>query len=63
MNEVCFDMFTLGNHEFDDSDAGLAEFLGYLGSDPTCDTPVFILPGVSFVQTLCRDDLPSPVCG
>ena len=28
MNEVCFDAFALGNHEFDDSDAGLKKFLG-----------------------------------
>ena len=30
MNEVCFDAFALGNHEFDDSDAGLKRFLDYL---------------------------------
>nr|NIT96844.1 hypothetical protein [Actinomycetota bacterium]NIX51827.1 hypothetical protein [Actinomycetota bacterium] len=30
MNEVCFDVFALGNHEFDAGDDGLAEFLGYL---------------------------------
>jgi 5'-nucleotidase len=32
MNEVCFDAFALGNHEFDNGDAGLVEFLDYLNS-------------------------------
>jgi len=41
MNQVCFDAFELGNHEFDDSDSGLAQFLGYLNADPSlCRTPV-----------------------
>ena len=47
MNLVCFDAFALGNHEFDDGDAGLADFLGYL-SEGTCDTPVLganVVPG------------------
>lgn len=30
MNLVCFDTFTLGNHEFDNGDAGLKVFLDYL---------------------------------
>lgn len=34
MNQVCFDAFALGNHEFDDSDAGLAQSLGYLNAAP-----------------------------
>ena len=37
MNEVCFDIFELGNHEFDDSDAGLKQFLDWLNAGP-CDT-------------------------
>lgn len=32
MNSVCFDVFELGNHEFDEGDAGLQRFLDYLGS-------------------------------
>ncbi len=40
MNEVCFDVFALGNHEFDGGDDGLATFLDYLNADPGCDTPV-----------------------
>ena len=40
MNEVCFDMFALGNHEFDAGDAGLATFLDFLAADADCDTPV-----------------------
>jgi len=39
MNEVCFDAFALGNHEFDDGDAGLARFLDHLKSGE-CQTPV-----------------------
>ena len=43
MNEVCFDAFALGNHEFDSSDEGLKTFLDYLNpsSNATCPkTPV-----------------------
>jgi 5'-nucleotidase / UDP-sugar diphosphatase len=40
MNTVCFDMFALGNHEFDDGDASLAQFLDWLADDPNCDTAV-----------------------
>ncbi|MDQ7743975.1 5'-nucleotidase C-terminal domain-containing protein [Hydrogenophaga pseudoflava] len=39
MNTVCFDAFALGNHEFDDSDAGLKVFLDHLRSGE-CQTPV-----------------------
>lgn len=39
MNEVCFDVFALGNHEFDASDAGLVTFLDFLADGP-CNTPV-----------------------
>jgi len=39
MNTVCFDAFTLGNHEFDKGDAGLKGFLDLLRKG-TCKTPV-----------------------
>lgn len=39
MNQVCFDAFALGNHEFDDGDAGLKTFLDQL-ADGNCETPV-----------------------
>ncbi len=39
MNEVCFDAFALGNHEFDDGDAGLKYFLDELRSG-SCQTDV-----------------------
>ena len=39
MNTVCFDAFALGNHEFDDGDAGLVKFLDHLHSG-ACKTPV-----------------------
>jgi 5'-nucleotidase len=38
MNEACFDIFAVGNHEFDDSDANLAAFLDTLNADPDCET-------------------------
>lgn len=30
MNSICFDSFTLGNHEFDDKDIGLKKFVDFL---------------------------------
>lgn len=47
MNEVCFDVFALGNHEFDAGDSGLAQFLDYLNSTD-CVTPALaanVVPG------------------
>lgn len=38
MNTVCFDAYEVGNHEFDNGDAGLKDFLEYLYS-PRCQTP------------------------
>ncbi len=38
MNTVCFDAFTLGNHEFDKGDTGLKGFLDQLRKG-TCKTP------------------------
>lgn len=41
MNTVCFDAMTIGNHEFDNGDAGLARFIGFLHANPSsCRTPV-----------------------
>jgi len=40
MNQVCFDAFTVGNHEFDAGDAGLKRFLDYLSKRTwNCHTP------------------------
>jgi 5'-nucleotidase / UDP-sugar diphosphatase len=50
MNELCFDVFILGNHEFDDSDAGLAQFLDWL-AEGDCDTPVLAANVVPEVGT------------
>lgn len=47
MNQVCFDAFALGNHEFDDGDASLARFLDALNST-ACVTPTLaanVVPG------------------
>ncbi len=50
MNEVCFDMFALGNHEFDDGDAGTAQFLDWLGQGD-CGTNVLAANVVPEVGT------------
>lgn len=42
MNEVCFDAFALGNHEFDSGDEGLKTFLDYLNAG-NCATPTTVL--------------------
>lgn len=42
MNQICFDAFALGNHEFDDGDSGLATFLDELAGG-ACDTPTPVL--------------------
>lgn len=39
MNEVCFDAFALGNHEFDAGDAGLKTFLDFLQAPSNCAVP------------------------
>jgi len=40
MNQVCFDAFTVGNHEFDGGDAGLKRFLDFLSKRTwDCGTP------------------------
>ena len=39
MNTVCFDSFTLGNHEFDNTDAGIKKLMGFLHSG-SCHTPM-----------------------
>ncbi|MDD2466338.1 MAG: 5'-nucleotidase C-terminal domain-containing protein [Desulfobulbus sp.] len=39
MNTVCFDSFTLGNHEFDNTDAGIKKLMSYLHSG-SCQTPI-----------------------
>ncbi len=47
MNQICFDAFALGNHEFDDGDSGLANFLDSLNST-ACETPALaanVVPG------------------
>lgn len=44
MNEICFDTFVLGNHEFDAKDAGLKYFLDALVKQQgTCKQPTQVL--------------------
>ena len=64
MNEVCFDAFSLGNHEFDRGDAGLKKFLDFLWT-PVCQTPVLaanVVPqvGVSPLAPNTANDYFSP---
>lgn len=40
MSVICFDAFTLGNHEFDGGEGALRDFLDFLRADPRCLTPV-----------------------
>lgn len=49
MNQICFDVFALGNHEFDSGDQGLVNFLDDLKSS-ACRTPVLaanVVPGAN----------------
>ncbi len=49
MNEICFDLFTLGNHEFDDGDQALADFIAELQGADDCTTEVIsanVMPAV-----------------
>lgn len=47
MTHICFDAFTLGNHEFDKGDAGLARFLRAIANEtdaqPSCEAMPAVL--------------------
>ncbi|MEY6431530.1 5'-nucleotidase C-terminal domain-containing protein [Thioalkalicoccus limnaeus] len=64
MNSVCFDVFALGNHEFDDGDANLAQFLDGLNADPHCDTTTVaanVVPAIGTPLTpIAADDYIQP---
>ena len=64
MNEVCFDAFAIGNHEFDAGDSGLAKFLDFL-NEGDCNTPALganIVPevGVSALAKKTVNDYIKP---
>lgn len=61
MNEICFDVFTLGNHEFDDSDAALADWIAELQGAADCTTDVISANVVPAVGTplLPTEDAPA----
>ena len=64
MNEVCFDAFAIGNHEFDEGDTGLAKFLDFL-NEGDCNTPALganIVPevGVSALAKKTVNDYIKP---
>ncbi len=52
MNQACFDVFALGNHEFDSGDAGLKTFLDFLDDDTDdCTTEVLAANVVPAIGT------------
>lgn len=66
MNHACFDAFALGNHEFDDGDAGLAQFLDWM-NEGECSSQTEILaanvipkPGVSPLAKQTENDYFKP---
>lgn len=55
MNQICFDAFVVGNHEFDAGDTGLRRFLDHLRSPAwDCDMPVL---GANVRPTVGRSPL------
>jgi len=63
MNTVCFDSLTLGNHEFDNADAGLKKFIGFLNDQGSCKNKTQVLSAnVEFGKTspLYQTDLVKP---
>lgn len=66
MTHICFDAFTLGNHEFDKGDAGLANFLRALHNEteamPSCEKMPAVLSANLVPRTgspLFDDDVPA----
>jgi 5'-nucleotidase/UDP-sugar diphosphatase len=53
MNHTCFDIFEVGNHEFDSSDAGLVTFLDFLNADDAD-------PGGCVTDVLGANVVPAP---
>lgn len=43
MNSICFDSFTLGNHEFDNGDTALLKFLNDLDNTSVCSNKTAVL--------------------
>ncbi|AOA57836.1 bifunctional metallophosphatase/5'-nucleotidase [Acinetobacter larvae] len=63
MNTVCFDSFTLGNHEFDNADAGLKKFIDFLNNKGNCKNKTQVLSAnVQFGASspLYKSDLVKP---
>lgn len=60
MNEVCFDYFAPGNHEFDSGDSGLVTFLDFLNSDDGCTTPALAANVIPEIGTPLNPVLGTP---
>ena len=59
MNQICFDAFALGNHEFDNGDDGLASFLDALNSS-ACETPALAANVVPHSESAIAEDYIQP---
>ncbi len=60
MNQACFDVFALGNHEFDSGDEGLKTFLDFLDDDTDdCTTEVLAANVVPQVGTPLAPNSPT----
>lgn len=51
MNSICFDSFTLGNHEFDSKDAGLKTFIDFLDKGSCQNKTEILSANVSFGES------------
>jgi 5'-nucleotidase len=56
MNQVCFDAFALGNHEFDNGDDGLAVFIDALNAS-ACETPTLAANVVPHDDSAIKDKI------
>ncbi|MBN2647146.1 MAG: 5'-nucleotidase C-terminal domain-containing protein [Thiotrichales bacterium] len=52
MNQICFDAFVLGNHEFDAGDAGLKQFLDFLNPSSAAQCPVTPVLGANVIAQI-----------
>jgi 5'-nucleotidase len=58
MTHVCFDAFTLGNHEFDKGDAGLARFLRAISNETDVSSTCAVRPAILGANIVPRSGSP-----
>jgi 5''-nucleotidase/2'',3''-cyclic phosphodiesterase and related esterases len=61
MTHVCFDAFTLGNHEFDKGDTGLARFLRAISNETEASSTCAVRPAILGANIVPR--IGSPIFG